>query len=131
MYNLIITVSIAVAIGGVLGYLLRKFWAQKQKQSWEAKAIKLLEEAKAKQKEIFLQAKDEALKIKEEAKREGEKRQKYLLELEQKIHRKEEVLDQRALSLERKENELQKSIKEIDELKLQFCLLYTSPSPRD
>ncbi len=126
MENLILVLLLVIGLPGgiILGYFLRKFIAQKQIASAEAKAEKLLASAYSQKKEILLQAKDEALKIKEEAKREEKERLKKIEDLEQKLRKKEEIVDAKGISLERKEtellkreNQLKKTEEEITKLK--------------
>ena len=76
-------------IGGIVfGYQLRKMWAVKRKDTIETKVENLINEAKAKQKEILLGANDRALKIIEEAKQEerhGRRNEKFSGELGHRI----------------------------------------------
>ncbi len=59
MYNLIIYLVATALVGGAIGYVGRIYIGKNQKNRIDQK-----------QKELILQAKDEALKIKEEAKKE-------------------------------------------------------------
>ena len=66
MYDTIIIIAgILLAAGAAFlaGYFLRKKIAQAQSNSIEAKAEKMLIEAKAKQQEFILQAKEKAVKV--------------------------------------------------------------------
>ena len=61
MTNLILAlIGLAVALffGFAIGYLARKQWAQNRKDSVEAKIEKIIIEAKAKQKEMMLAARE-------------------------------------------------------------------------
>ena len=71
-----IIVALALGlVGGVFfGYQWRKVWAVKRKDTIETKVEALLSEAKAKQKEILLEANDKALKIIENVKSEEQQR---------------------------------------------------------
>ena len=73
MYYAIIAI-LALVGGFFVGYWLRKKRALTEVTSAEAQAEKILNDTKAKQKELLLQAQDKALKIIEEAKREDDKR---------------------------------------------------------
>jgi ribonuclease Y len=68
----------------------------------------LLAKAEGKQKELLLEAKDEALKIKEKAKKDVEDSEKNLKELEANVRRREEALDKRAAMLDEERTGLQK-----------------------
>ncbi|ADQ14702.1 ribonuclease Y [Halanaerobium hydrogeniformans] len=101
---------IALPIGIVTGYLIRKYIAKARMQSAENEAEKILKDAerdaKAKKKEITLEAKEEAHKIREEANKESQKRRDELQKLENRLMKKEENLDRKADNLERKEQSI-------------------------
>ncbi|MGM0601705.1 MAG: ribonuclease Y [Bacillota bacterium] len=101
---------IALPLGLLIGYFIRKYIAEARIQSAEEEAKKILEsaerEAKAKKKEITLEAKEEAHNIREEANRESQKRRDELQKLENRLMHKEESLDRKAENLERKEQSI-------------------------
>jgi len=84
MYYAIIGV-LAVIGGFFVGYYIRKKRALSEVSSAEARAEKILNDAKAKQKELMLAAQDKALKIIEEAKREDDKRRQELSGLQARL----------------------------------------------
>lgn len=77
-----------------------------------------ISEAEAKAREILLEAKDEALKIKHQAEDESRKQHQEVLELERQIQKKQESLDTQIASLHKQEQDLQAQKKEV-EAKLQ------------
>ena len=83
MFNVLtfVLTAIGLAAGTTTGYLIRKLVASKQANSVEAKAERILNETKAKQQELLLQAKDKSLKIIDDAKKEEEDRRRELLQL--------------------------------------------------
>jgi len=101
---------IALPLGLLIGYFIRKYIAEARIQSAEKEAKKILEsaerDAKAKKKEITLEAKEEAHNIREEANRESQKRRDELQKLENRLMHKEESLDRKAENLERKEQSI-------------------------
>lgn len=116
---------IAVMVGapvatGVGGYYLRKFVIQKQKKSYEAKAQKIIDDAKEESKDILLDAKDEVLEIKEKAEESLKKKEKYVLDLEKDVRRKEEVLDRRTEGLDEERKALEEKVKQVEEFKQQL-----------
>jgi len=118
MNNLMIVLLVALPLAtGVAGYFARKLFAQKSLEFQESKANKIIEEAKNKEKEILINAKDEALKIKEESKKETDQKQKYLLDLEKRLRSKEEFLDQKSQRLDAQKEELAKKVAEIENFK--------------
>jgi len=113
MYNLIIYLAAAVVGGGAIGYAGRIYVARRQRDT-----------ADSKQKELILQAKDEAQKIREEARKEEENLKKEIQELERNLRRREELLDKRIEANDNekdnilaKEGEIEKIRKEIAQIK--------------
>ncbi|MFA5021752.1 MAG: ribonuclease Y [Patescibacteria group bacterium] len=105
-------------IGGIaFGYQLRKIWAVKRKDTIETKVENLINEAKAKQKEILLAANDKALKIIEDAKVEERQRQQDLLRAQKRLESRESLFDQKLLELENKKQELLEKAERIDKIK--------------
>ncbi|MBI4050536.1 MAG: ribonuclease Y [Candidatus Doudnabacteria bacterium] len=100
----LIIVAVAALVGG---YLIRKFQVKAKIQSAEARAEKVLEGAKQKEKELVLAAKDQAIRITEEAKKQETEIRQQILRLEQRLEKREE-------ELERKYDELDKQKKSLD-----------------
>lgn len=71
-----------IVVGGGLGWLVKTRLTGR-----------LLRDSESRQRELLLRAKDEALKIKEDAKLDEEKKRKYLMELERTLRKREETLD--------------------------------------
>jgi len=119
---MLLIIAILAGLGGVvLGYQIRRFIVSKQVAGAEASAQKLLADAETKKKEIILSAKDEALKIREEAKQEEKERLSRITTLEQNILKREEGLDQKTHALEKKEKLLFDQEKEIEKTKDQLA----------
>ena len=89
--------AIAVIIGVAVGYVVRKFLARREIEGAEAKAQNLINEAKSKQKELLLQAKDKALGIIDEAKKEEQQRRRDLAHMQQRLEKRESIFDQKLL----------------------------------
>ena len=106
MNSLILYPLLSGAAGLVVGFLIRKFSAQKK-----------IQEAETKSHEIIVAAKDDALKVKEDAKKEAEKKQGYLEEIEQNLRRREVSLDKRAEILETEKSEITKRLEQASSLK--------------
>lgn len=109
---------VALIIGLVGGYLVRKSVAESKIRSAEEEAKKIIDDAakdtEAVKKEAILEAKDEAHKIRMEAEQEAKERRGELQKTEKRLIQKEETLDRKAEALERKEEHLQKSEHEIE-----------------
>lgn len=100
--------------GLILGYFLRKAVAVREQDSIEAKAKNLIEEAKTKEKEIILSAKDKAFEISERIKKEDDERRKRLMRLEKRLEQREDIFDRKFRDLDTKQ---QKLIEQAEEIK--------------
>ncbi len=114
METLWIALGIGVPLSLVVGYFFRKLQAQKETETAEAQARKLVEDAKAKAKEIVLESKDEALKFKEQAKNEEKERRDQIAQIEKRLAKREELIDQKIEDLDKKRVELLDQEKAID-----------------
>ena len=104
MQSIYIILALAIGIGGgiLFGYQMRKMWAVKKKDALETKVETLINDAKAKQKQILLEANDKALKVLEDAKAEEKVRQQELTRSQKRLESREALFDQRILDLESK-----------------------------
>ncbi len=107
----------AAIIGFTVGYIVRKFLAKREAEGAEAKVQNLINEAKSKQKEILLRAKDKALKIIDEAKKEEQQRRKDLSHMQQRLEKRESAFDQKLLDLENRQQKLLDKAKEVEQIK--------------
>lgn len=105
------------AVGLALGYLIRKYQAKTKLGSAEAKAQKLLEEARRQEKELLLGAKDQAFKIAEDAKKQETEIRQQILRLEQRLEKKESDFDERYKELERQRQDLERKNEENRKIK--------------
>jgi len=112
-----IVAAVAVIAGFFIGYIVRKFLAQREVEGAEAKAENLIKEAKSKQKEILLEANDKALKIIDDAKKEEKERRQELGHMQQRLEKRESVFDQKLLDLENKQQKLMDKAKEVEQVK--------------
>ncbi len=110
-YIWIVPTLLLFAIGVVVGMLASTRWLHKHQQSHvqqhETEAKLLLEAARSEQKEILLQAKDEALRIRTEAEAELREIRLSLQKQEERLQRKDENLERKQESLERRERQIQ------------------------
>lgn len=111
---------VALVVGALIGYVLRKKTAEKKIESAEKEAERIVAEAvkngEAKRKEMIVEAKEDILKAKTEAERENKERRQELLRLENKALAKEETLERKIENFERKDEALNKKIKENERL---------------
>jgi ribonuclease Y len=123
MQNVYWAISLFIGIvGGVaFGYQMRKILAIKKRDRIETRVENLISEAKAKQKEILLQANDKALKIIEEAKQEERERQQELVRAQKRLEKRESLFDQKLLELENKKQELLEKAERIEKVKIEVA----------
>ncbi len=125
---------IGVALGVTIGFYLRKKLIEWHKESIEAQARKLLEnallEAEQTKKEAILQSKDAAYQLKHEAERDikvrkGEilKEEKRLSQKLDQIERKIDLLDKRETDLLRREQTFLRQEKKLEDKKKKLDLL--------
>ena len=87
---------VAAAGGAVLGALVRSFWASQAIKAATSEARRIEAEARARQKELILEAKDEKLRMQREAEEEARARRGELSGLESRLLQRDEQLDQRS-----------------------------------
>ena len=123
-WDILIPVIVGVltlALGCLIGYILRKKLAEAAISSAEAYAKKVMDEAvvaaEAKSKEMLVEAKEDILKAKTEAERENKERRQEAIRLENRAIAKEETLDRKLENFEKREEQLAQKIKDNDALK--------------
>ncbi|MDX9893662.1 MAG: ribonuclease Y [Patescibacteria group bacterium] len=113
----LIALFMALLAGSGFGYQLRKMWAVKKKDLVETKVETLINDAKAKQKQLLLEANDKALKIIEDAKVEEKERQQEMIRAQKRLEKREGLFDQKLLELESKKQELLDKAQKIESVK--------------
>jgi ribonuclease Y len=109
-----------VLVGGGTVFLLRHISALAQLRAARAEVDRLLAEATARSREIELQAKDEALKLRASIEAEHRERRAELQRLERRLAQKEESLEQRMAALERREKQIAAKEQEVTQLHQQL-----------
>lgn len=115
--TLLVIGVIALAIGSILGYWARQTLAKKQAGTIESRLAKMTEEAKQETKEILIHAKDKAIKIIEEASREQKEREQQIMRVEDRLERREQVLESKNQDSDKKYEELMQKAKKVKEIK--------------
>src|SRR3972149_12273103 len=87
-YIWITIAAIGIPAGIVAGYLVRKSWAVREAKTAEARAEALLAEARNKEKGILLGAKEKAIKLIDDAKREESSRRAELTHLQSRLEKR-------------------------------------------
>lgn len=116
MFTAIIAI-IAIGAGVGIGYVLRKQQAQKQANSIEALAEKKLLDAKNKEQEIVLGAKEKAIQVIDEAKKEEERRRAEMQQLQKRLEQRESMFDQKITEFEDKKTKLEEKVQQVQEIK--------------
>ncbi len=117
--TIIVAIVVALIVGAAIGYAIYAILAQQRVRSAEGTAQKLVLEAQAKEKEILLDAKDEALKMRNTAEAENKERRKEIDRQEKRVLQKEESLDRKSETYERKERQLAQKEQKLDEAREQ------------
>jgi len=107
----------ALGIGILVGYLVRQQLGVRDVHSAESKAEKLIAEAKAKEGDLLLKAKEKALQVIDDAKKEGDARHKEIAQMQERVARRESLFDQKLLELQEKQQKLQDKTVQIDQVK--------------
>ena len=114
-------IAAALVLGALVGFLIRRFLAEKKIGSAEAEAKRILtdaaQQAEALKKEKLLEAKAEIIKRREESEAEMKERRAEITRMERRLAQKEENLDQKSESLERKNERLEQKLAEIDSMR--------------
>lgn len=113
----VVLAVIALLIGVLCGYLLRKYLAEARIASAEEAARRIIEEAQkeadAKKREAILEAKEEIHQMRTDAERENRERRNEIQRQERRLLQKEEALDRKLEGLEKKEENLYKKEQEL------------------
>jgi ribonuclease Y len=97
---------VAALVGAAVGFAARGIWANQAVKSAQDKAARIVAEARAQQKDMILEAKDEKLRLQREAEEEARVKRGELQGLERRLLSRDEQLDQRADMLEEKNRKL-------------------------
>jgi ribonuclease Y len=119
----VVAAAAALIIGAVGGYFARRLLAANSVKHAESYAERILAEARAKQKEIVLEAKDEALQVSRAADEEArekradmQRQERLLLDRSESMDRKLEALERRETSFEERQRELEVEKERLAEL---------------
>jgi ribonuclease Y len=106
----ILVVGLVALVAAIVGFgialLLRRSFALTSETTARANADRLLAEARARQNQIILEAKDEALKVAKNAELENRERRAELQRYEGRLDKKDEQLDQKVAQVEERDRRL-------------------------
>ncbi len=106
---------VGVVIGVIGAYVFQQVIRRNRVESAERTAARILNEADRRQKELLLEAKDEALRFRQQAEAELKERRSEVQRAERRIVQKEENLDRKLESLEQRQRNLQKKEADLEE----------------
>ena len=116
----LILIIAAIPVGVVFGYFLRRSLAIKQAESAEAKAKEITDNAKLKEKDILYKAREKAIKVLDEVKREEESRRREIAHAQSRLEKRESMFDKKLLELEGQHQKLQDKAAQIEDIKKQI-----------
>ena len=122
MLNYVIIAVVIIAVGAstfFLGYLLRDRQQRQKIRVAGESAERVLDEAKNRHRELLLEARDEALKLKTAAETDLRDRRAELHRQERRLQQKEELLDRRLETLDRRERGVVDKERQADEVRTQ------------
>ncbi len=108
------TAVIAGVVGVAVGFLVRGVWASQTVKAANDKAARIVAEARAQQKDMILEAKDEKLRLQREAEEEARAKRSEIQGLERRLLNRDEQLDQRADLLEEKARKINDREREVE-----------------
>jgi ribonuclease Y len=114
----ILVVGLVALVAGLVGFgiamVLRRSFALGSEAAARANADRLLAEARARQNQIILEAKDEALKVAKAAEAENRERRSELQRYETRLDKKDEQLDQKTAQVEERDRRLEQKESELE-----------------
>ena len=117
-------IAAALAVGAAIGFLIRRFVAEKKIGSAEAEAKRILtdcaQQAEAIKKEKLLEAKDEILRLRNETEAELKERRAEVTRMERRLIQKEENLEAKVEALDRKNEVLEEKLRANDALRAEI-----------
>lgn len=120
MSTTLLSIAAGLAVGLLVGYLIRQSIASKRTATAEAAAEKLIAEAKAKEQQILLEAKERSLKIMDEVKRDEQSRRLELSDFQKKLEKRESLFDEKILELQDAQSKIVEKEKQIDATKVKL-----------
>src|SRR3989454_4184899 len=110
-------------IGATGGLFIQRRLSQSRVDNAERNATRILNEADRRQKELLLEAKEEAIRVRQQAESELRDRRKEIQRSEQRLNQKEENLDRKLESLEQRQRNLQNRERDLEEARSSLATL--------
>jgi ribonuclease Y len=116
-FSIVLIVLAAAAVAFVAGYFLRQRTGADLVRLAKEQAERLLDEARTRQKELVLEAKEEAVRIKSAAEQDARERRAEVQRREQRLQQREENLERKAEALERRDRALAQKESELEAIR--------------
>jgi ribonuclease Y len=113
--------AVLLLSGFLAGYFARRYFSSKKEGSIEQVIKKRLEEAELKSKETIIEAQKKAVVLIEEVKKEEKERKSQLNRLEERLLKKEEVLEKQGQDVRFRENQIKEDVEKIKTAKNQLA----------
>lgn len=110
----IILSVVALIVGVIFGYIIKKLLSSQNINSAERKAESIIADAKQKQKDLLLEANNKALALIEESKVEERDRRRQMQEIENRLTKRESMFDRKIMEFEDSKQKLDNSQKQIE-----------------
>jgi ribonuclease Y len=114
LVGLLVGLAAGAAVAWLVSSRIRDTRAQDERDRAHADAERILEGARARERELTLAAKDDALRLREEIERELKEQRGNISRQERRIQQREETLDRKATQLEKRDQELDEREREVD-----------------
>jgi ribonuclease Y len=105
---------VALAAGIAIGFVVRTLLASQAIKAAQEKAARIIAEARAQQKDLILEAKEDKIRLLREAEDEARARRTELATLERRLLQRDEQLDQRTDMLEQRDRKLLERERDVD-----------------
>lgn len=115
--TIITSVLIGIGLGFFVGYIVRQSIAKKRLDTAEGKIEKMMEETEKKSQETVLNAKNKAVEILEEAKKLEKEREDQIIRTEQRLEKRELVIDKKTEEVEQSRKILEQKAEEIRKIR--------------
>ncbi|MEX1073441.1 MAG: ribonuclease Y [Chloroflexota bacterium] len=118
-----VAATAALIVGIAIGYFVRRYLAASNTKHAESYAERLMADARAKQKELVLEAKDDALEVQRAAEEEAREKRADLQRQERLLLDRSENLDRKVEAVERRETAFEERQREMEEEKARLAAL--------
>ena len=112
-----------ILIGAIGGLYVQTRLSQTRVATAERSAAKILSDADRRQKEVLLEAKEEAIRVRQQAESELRERRKEVQRSEQRLNQKEENVDRKLESLEQRQRNLQNKERDLEKAQSDLATL--------